>query len=150
MSVGQDYRLESITSSNGLVITLTYNTDGLLDKIIDGTREISFGYDPSTLDLVSITKPTTTQYPLGTSKTFLYNSDRKVVSVTDAKGQTFVNNQYGTSGRVIKREVFTKGLRVGEPTSYVTTYSYTLGLRVTETFPKGNGVIYSATVLKFK
>ncbi|MCD4779909.1 MAG: hypothetical protein K8S27_05085, partial [Candidatus Omnitrophica bacterium] len=113
----------------------------------------------------------------------IYDTDHRIVSIKDAKGQTFVTNHYDNEGRVhqqdlgtgsgtfdysvanqntftdkegnvtrfllnadgmvTSQEQFTKGLRAGEPASYVTTVIYnTNNLPLWMTYPEGNGVKY--------
>ena len=70
VAIGSDYRLVQIVDTGGRTIDLAYNADGLLEKIIDGGREVAFAYDPATNDLLSVTKPATPQFPPGGTKSF--------------------------------------------------------------------------------
>jgi len=181
--IGVDYRLATLTDTAGRNFQFTYNADGLLDRITEGTREVSFTYDPATNDLLSVTKPATSQFPAGVTKSFDYDTEHNMTAVDDEKGQTFVTNIYDTEGRVEEQvlggtgiyldysvadqvtetdrncnqtvytfdaqgrmtaqEVMTKGLRAGEPASFVTTYTYNSdNLKTQETLPAGNGVKY--------
>jgi len=177
---GNDYQLTSLTDTNGRVIQFTYNSDGLLDKIIDGAREVTFGYDLATFDLLTVTRPATAQYSSGVTKTFSYDAEHNITAIEDSKSQTFVTNVYDIQGRVeeqilggnsfffdysiadqttvadrkgnqttysydadgntLSEEVFTAGLRAGDPASYVTTFTYNSDhLKISETLPDGNG-----------
>ncbi|MBZ0165707.1 MAG: hypothetical protein K8I00_02795, partial [Candidatus Omnitrophica bacterium] len=181
--VGYEYQLTTITDTVGRDIDFTYNTDGKLDKITDYSgREVSFSYDANTGDLLTITKPATTQYPTGVTKTFEYDTNHNLETITDAKSQTFVTNYFDSEGRVYQQdlgtgsflfsygvgettitdrngyditfdydgdanmtsfEVFTDGLRVGEPASYITTQTRDAeGNLASVTYPEGNGVKY--------
>jgi len=64
--------------------------------------------------------------------------------VLDPSGNTFAWTFNGF-GMPLKKEVFTKGLRQGEPTSYVTTYSInaTTGLVDAIVHPRGNRMDYT-------
>ena len=161
---------------------ITYNADGLLEKIIDGGREVAFAYDPATNDLLSVTKPATPQFPAGVTKSFEYEN-HNVKRIKDARNQYFVENFYDALGRVerqnlggsditfdysvvdqvietdrkgfeniytfnangnvVRKEERTNGLRLSDPASFVTTYTYNAdSLKTSETFPKGNGAKY--------
>ncbi|HCI45085.1 MAG TPA: hypothetical protein DE315_06115 [Candidatus Omnitrophica bacterium] len=180
--IGSDYRLIQILDTGGRAIDLTYNADGLLEKIIDGGREVAFAYDPATNDLLSVTKPATPQFPAGVTKSFEYEN-HNVKRIKDARNQYFVENFYDALGRVerqnlggsditfdysvvdqvietdrkgfenvytfnaagnmVRKEEKTNGLRLTDPASFVTTFTYNAdSLKTAETFPKGNGVKY--------
>ncbi len=106
MVVAMDYRLTKITDTVGRDINFFYNTDGRLDKIIDyAGREVKFTYDQNTDDLLAITRPVTTQFPNGVTKTFTYDTAHNLKTITDAKGQTFVTNYYDSLERVYKQDL---------------------------------------------
>jgi YD repeat-containing protein len=51
--------------------------------------------------LIEVFNPATRDFPSGTSATYTYDSSSKLDSITDAKGQTYLRNQYDDIGRVI-------------------------------------------------
>ncbi len=133
IAIGMDYRLEQITDTTGRIINLTYNDDGLLETIVDGLRSFTFNYDSLTNDLLSVTKPATTQFPAGVTKTFVYDPDHNVTHVTDAKGQTFVENIYDSQGRVEEQILGGHSILL----------DYSVPNQTTETDRNGNRTVYT-------
>ncbi len=71
---------------------------------------------------------------------FSYDVPNSVTTVTDQSGNV-VKWTFGMYAVPTKIEELTKGLRLGEPTSYITTYTIGAnGLPVTKVLPKGNRV----------
>lgn len=181
--VGYDYQLTKIIDTLGREIDLNYNVDGKLTSIVDyAGRTVTFTYDTSNTNLISITKPATPQYPSGLTKSFTYDAEHNMETITDAKGQTFLTNHYNADGKVeqqdegagsylftygvntttvtdrrgmvttytfdsnsqiTSKEVFTQGIRTGDPASYITSYTYNSESQVeTITNPEGDGVKY--------
>ncbi|MFA5060280.1 MAG: RHS repeat-associated core domain-containing protein [Candidatus Omnitrophota bacterium] len=130
--VGIDWRLTQITDTTGRVITLNYNASGLLETIIDGARQYTFTYDSNTNDLLSITKPATNEFPEGVTQSFTYDAEHNLVSMTDARGQAFVQNIYNTDGRV--EEQILGGNTI--------SLSYN-GNQTVQTDPNGNETVYT-------
>ncbi len=133
--IGYDYQLTKIADTVGREINFSYNANGRLLTITDyAGRVVRFTYDPNTDDLLTITKPATTQYPNGLPKTFIYDTNHRVISIADAKGQTFVTNHYDAQGRVYQQDLgtghFTFDFSVANQTTvtdrngHVTTYSF--------------------------
>src|SRR5204863_5058016 len=54
--------------------------------------------------LLEVTQPETAGFPNGTSVRYAYDTDRRLISITDAKGQRYLVNHYDTSGRVVAQE----------------------------------------------
>ncbi len=181
--VGYDYQLTKIIDTVGREIDLNYNSDGKLSSIVDyAGRTITFTYDANSAHLLSITKPTSAQYPAGLTKSFTYDTSHNMLTITDAKSQVFLTNTYDSEGRVerqdlgsgyylfsygvntttvtdrrgmvttynfdgnaalLSKEVFTQGIRTGDPASYITSYTYNSERQLeTVTYPEGNGVKY--------
>ncbi len=130
--IGSDYRLIQIVDTGGRTIDLTYNADGLLDKIIDGSREVAFTYDPATNDLLSVTKPATPQFPAGVTKSFEYEN-HNVRRIKDARNQYFVENFYDAMGRVQQQNLGGNNF----------AFDYSVIDQVTETDRKGFENIYT-------
>ena len=75
-------------------------------------RVISFGYDPGTALITSVTLPdgrsvhygytsgllTTVTDPAGAKTTYSYDSAGRLTSIVDANGHTRVSNVYGAGG----------------------------------------------------
>ncbi|MCK5608461.1 RHS repeat protein, partial [Candidatus Pacearchaeota archaeon] len=73
--VKYDYLLTRITDTLGRQINLDYDASGHLMSITDfNSRTVTFNYDTTTYDLLSITTPATAQYPGGATTTFTYDS----------------------------------------------------------------------------
>lgn len=188
--VVMDYRLIQITDTVGRTIDLFYNPDGRLTKIKDFTnRVLTYDYSPEG-DLVSFAEVPpgglgAGETLMGYKTTYTY-TNHNLETITDAKGQVYLQNVYDPntdrltqqtygdpleSGGItnvsyeelanqttvidrkgfktiwtfnpdsqpIRKEVFTHGIRPGDPASYVTTYEYNADLEQTKiTYPNGN------------
>ncbi|HCI45358.1 MAG TPA: hypothetical protein DE315_07520 [Candidatus Omnitrophica bacterium] len=130
--IGSDYRLVQIVDTGGRTIDLTYNAAGLLDKIIDGSKEAAFTYDPATNDLLSVTKPATPQFPSGVAKSFEYEN-HNVKRIKDARNQYFVENFYDALGRVERQNLGGSDI----------TFDYSVVDQVIETDRKGFQNVYT-------
>ncbi len=169
-----------LTDATGRQVNFTYNAKGLLAGITDfAGRTWTLAYDPAADDLLAVTEPATPEFPAGTTTHYAYENHR-IVSITDAKGQVHLTNQYDSLGRVMQQghgenvytftydaqamqtvvtdgrgiqrrtthntagnaaieEVFTQGIRPGDPASYTTTSSYNGSAELIETVaPRGN------------
>jgi RHS repeat-associated protein len=147
--LGADYRLTQVTDTTGRTIAFNYNADGLLESIVDGTRQVSMTYDSDTNDLLTVTKPATAQFSSGVTKTFEYE-DHNVKRIKDAKNQYFVENFYDDQGRVEEQNLggssmffdYSVASQVTETDrkGYLTTYAFNaVGNMVTKTeLPKNN------------
>ncbi|MEG2995143.1 MAG: DUF6531 domain-containing protein, partial [Erysipelotrichaceae bacterium] len=109
--------LESITSKEGIVTSILYDTYGLITAIKVGDKTISFTYNDSKL-VKSITLPNNavTSYKYDTNrnliefidtkgniKKYLYDKNNYLTSITDKNGNVVTQNTYDTEGRVIKQ-----------------------------------------------
>ncbi|MFC1572701.1 RHS repeat-associated core domain-containing protein [Candidatus Eisenbacteria bacterium] len=103
--VGYDYRLYQMTDTVGRTVAFDYNDDGRLTAIHDfADRTVNFEYDPTTNDLLSITSPSCAQYPEGVTKTFSYDTEHNLMTITDAKGQDYLTNYYDSEDRVYQQQ----------------------------------------------
>ncbi|HBO98170.1 MAG TPA: hypothetical protein DD648_09260 [Candidatus Omnitrophica bacterium] len=77
----------------------------------------------------------------GSDITFDYSVVDQVIE-TDRKGFENVYT-FNAAGNMVRKEEKTNGLRLTDPASFVTTFTYNAdSLKTAETFPKGNGVKY--------
>src|SRR3990167_2670345 len=77
----------------------------------------------------------------GSDITFDYSVVDQVIE-TDRNGFENVYT-FNAAGNMVRKEEKTNGLRLTDPASFVTTYTYNAdSLKTSETFPKGNGVKY--------
>ena len=98
--------LIAVTDTVGRVIRYTYNAQGKLTSITDfAGRTVQFGYD-NNFDLVSVTNPA------GNTMKYTYSSgylddrselNHNLLTVTDAKGQTYLKNVYSIYDRVTEQ-----------------------------------------------
>lgn len=112
--VALDYRLKEVEDATGRIVTLTYYDTGRLEKVVDFKgREWTYGYDPDTGDLVSVTNP------VGKIKWYDY-VNHQMVSLTDYKNQTYLTNQYSEVVQGAKH--FIQSQDFGSGTSVVDEY----------------------------
>ena len=114
---GNERRLSSVTDTLGRVISYNYSNAGRLTSIQDFSgRRVSFGYDANN-DLVSVTSPVTADFPQGKTVRYTYSSgfpegseifNHNLLTATDAKGQTYLENEYTATDRV-RRQRFGEG-----------------------------------------
>jgi RHS repeat-associated protein len=127
--IAYDYELVKVTDTAGREIALNYDANGRLISIVDFSgRVYTYAYDPlNNGDLVSFTTPSTAEYPAGLTTAYGY-ADHNLVTVTDARGVTYLTNHYDTYDRVCEQEYGGGIFKF----SYDTAYSKT-----TITDPKG-------------
>ena len=97
-------QLTRVIDTVGREISFAYNACNLLDAVTDFTgRTVRYEYETYTNHLVSVTTPTTFDYPDGLVTCYEYDVyqdypalQHNITRVTDPKGQTVVENTYGT------------------------------------------------------
>ncbi len=169
-SYGADGRLTSITDFGGRTWTLGYDYLGQLKRVTTPAstqfpqgRSVSFSYSGNNTNPALANNLVHVWSPMGEEiQTLQYDGYDRVVAETigdgsyamgyaalggadtkttvlDRSGNT-AELTYSSFGVPIKQEVFTKGLRQGEPTSYVTTFGVdqTSGLITHVSYPAGN------------
>ena len=118
--VMRDYRLTRITASSGQTIDFAYNADGRLSTITYAGRTITYGYDPNSAgDLVTVTTPSTPDFPSGNTTTYAYSAAHNLTTITDPKGQTYLTNTYdpdATKDRVVAQDYGSGSSRIYYPT----------------------------------
>ncbi len=156
--------LSSITDYAGRTWSYAYdpNTNDLLSVTSPATVDFpnglteSYTYDPNH-NLLTVTDPNGVTYLENTyvggkvaqqvygtgTFNFNYNDVFSEVTVTDRKGYDTLTT-YNSSGNPIREELFTLGLRVGDPNSYVTQREFNDDLEITKViFPAGNSIEYT-------
>jgi RHS repeat-associated protein len=89
-------RLTSVTDPGGRSLTFSYDGSGRVTQVTDPlNRTVQYAYD-SNGDLVTVTNV------LGGQSTFTY-SNHRLVTGTDARGNTFVTNVYDGANRVVQQ-----------------------------------------------
>ena len=126
------YAEESIEISDSAERRVSVSVDGGLWRGIEdhAGRAWRFVYD---LDdrLVEVRRPPTRDFPDGTSFGYAYDSDHRLVTLIDAKGQAYLVNRYDAVGRVV-------GQSHGDG-EYV--FEYEAGRRRTRCQLKNGGII---------
>jgi len=143
-------QIDTVTDPRGRIITYSYDTTKRLIKVSDDTgRSVSLDYYTGTEeggsenDLKSITTPKTTEYPDGKTQTFTYTKgffeakdNHNMLTLTDAKGITYVSNEYSGDDRILTQDFGNGNV----------SYAYSLsGERVNEnhvTDRNGNETLY--------
>lgn len=99
--VAMEFQLVRITDDLGREIDLAYDSEGRLSTVTDfAGRQWVYTYDVLTNDLVAVTEPATDQHPGGLTTQYAYDDAHRLLSVTDAMGQTYVVNHYDDKARV--------------------------------------------------
>jgi RHS repeat-associated protein len=137
-----DYRLLTITDPTGRVIQFGYDPTGHIQTIADWTGRVwSYGYDTAG-DLIQVTSPGTSDFPQGTSTTYVYGDSRFPNAITSVvspnlqgTGAALVTNTYDPQGRVIRQDHADGGIVL---LSYDTAHS-----RTTVTDANGTQKIYT-------
>lgn len=156
-------RLISVRNARNLGVTLAYDATGLVNTITDASgrvvrlerrtdlrmirkitlpdnRAVQFDYDSGRLGKV--------QDPRGYTTSYGYDAAGRLASVTDARGNFAIRNQYNSDGRVVRQT---------DPEGGVTTFVWEAvneagaNVRVTTTDPDGVALVdgYRDNVLLF-
>ncbi len=98
--IAREYRLTRITDAVGRPVNFAYDADGRLVSITYAGRSVAYGYDAAnTGDLVSVTTPTTPEFPSGNTTRYAYTTHR-LETITDPQGQAYLVNGYDANGRL--------------------------------------------------
>lgn len=90
----RDYRMTTITDPAGRSLTMAYNANGRIDTVTDWTGRVwTYGYDAAG-NLTSVRTPGTPDVPAGMVTTYGYDADHNLTTITDAKGQLYLQNVY--------------------------------------------------------
>ena len=109
-------RLKSITSPAGNTLTMIYTSNQLTRIKLDNTHYLDLAYNGSGF-LKTVTDPLgrriTYTYNgnnlksmtnvMGAKRQFTYDGNSRILTITDANGNTFVKNEYDGDGRVVKQ-----------------------------------------------
>lgn len=158
-----DGRLKTITDFAGRVLKYEYTNDNLTKVTKPVTAEYPSGvsfvytYDANhnlqtaqnarnqqiVLNKYDTTDRVYEQTYCGGTATLAYDTTAKKTTVTDRKGFITIWT-YDAAGHITQKEDRTAGLRAGEPTSYITKYTYNQHGEISSaTFPRGNMITYS-------
>ncbi|QQR80662.1 MAG: hypothetical protein IPJ69_00385 [Deltaproteobacteria bacterium] len=116
-------RLSQVTDTLSRAILYHYyesgTSIGLLFKVTDfASREVVFTYDDHR-DLISVRSPVSTDFPSGKTVHYTYSSgfapehadlNHNLLTVTNAKGQTYLENVYSTEDRVSSQRFGNEGV----------------------------------------
>jgi RHS repeat-associated protein len=120
--------VDQVVSPSGRTITLNYDSSNRITSAVDNSgRTIGYAYN-TTGTLSTVT------YPDSTSEKYTYDSNNRMLTMQDRRGNVWVTNQYDTNGRVIKQTF-------ADNTSYqfgYTTNSSNVVTTTTITDPNGN------------
>lgn len=100
--IAYDYKLTKITDSSGREVSLFYNDDGRLSRMLDPeNREITYTYDEND-NLIRITNPANPNSAADDRDFYKYDydSDHNLISVTNPEGHIYLTNTYDTQDRV--------------------------------------------------
>ena len=99
--IALEFRLVRIIDDVNREISLGYDTDGRLSKIVDfAGRTWTYAYDPDTNNLLSVTGPGTARYPNGLTTTYAYDNGHNLTGITDPNNQTYLTNHYDDHDRI--------------------------------------------------
>ncbi len=98
------YGIESIRIVDTLLHEVAISVrGGLWREVSDHAGRVwHFAYDADGL-LVEVLRPATRDFPEGTSLRYGYDAERRLASLTDAKGQTYLVNTYDDAGRIVRQ-----------------------------------------------
>lgn len=126
--ISREYLLLSITDTVGRAVTFQYDSTNRLETMTCQDRVWRYEYRPSgNGDLLAVTAPGTDLYPTGTTIQYDYDPQHNLTTVTDAEGQTFLENTYDLITDRIKTQRWGNG-------TYVFTYN---GATTTVMDPRG-------------
>ena len=151
-------KLQKITDFTGREVGYSYDANGNLIKVTDPLQNtIQYTYDDSH-NLLSIIDANGATYLVNEydnrdkvfrqtygSGVFLFEYDEagSKTTLTDRKGYRTAWT-YNADGNLVKKELFTTGLRPDEPDSYVTIYEYNGDMESTKiVLPRGNSREYT-------
>lgn len=120
--------LTRITSPNGRWIEFTYDTSNRISQAKDNVgRTVSYAYD----DVGRLAKVTD---PKSGVTEYTYDASNRMLTIKDARGLTYLTNEYDANGRVIKQTQ-------ADNATYAFAYTLDAGGKVTQTDitdPRGN------------
>ncbi|MEU9961256.1 DUF6531 domain-containing protein [Streptomyces sp. NPDC050982] len=112
-----------ITDALGRPVRVTL-ADGLVTEVVDFTgRRWTYTYDDDAL-LVEVVRPATADVPGGSAVRYGYDAAHRLVTITDARGRTYLENCYNGEGRVVEQ-------RHGAGTAVLTYEDTETGVRTT-------------------
>ena len=112
----------TVTDTLGRQVRMTL-TGGLITEVADHAgRRWTYAYDGDAL-LVEMVQATR-DVPGGSAVRYGYDAGRRLVSVTDARGRTYLENRYDGDGRVVEQ-------RYGDGTAVLTYADTGSGVRTT-------------------
>lgn len=89
--------LTAIAGPDGRQLTLDYDGANRITRVSDPIgRTVQYAYDGQG-NLATVTDPE------GGTTRYAYNSNNRLTTITDAKGILFLQNFYGSSGRVLRQ-----------------------------------------------
>lgn len=89
--------VDQMISPSGRFITLNYDSSNRVSSAVDNTgRTVSYVYNAAG-GLATVT------YPDKTTEQYTYDSNKRMLTMQDRRGNTAVTNQYDTNGRVVKQ-----------------------------------------------
>jgi len=113
----------TVTDTLARQVRLTL-TGGLVTDVTDyAGRRWTYAYGPDSL-LVEIVRPATRDVPGGSAVRNGYDAGHRLVTVTDARGRTYLENRYDGGGRVVEQ-------RYGDGTAVLTYDDTASGVRTT-------------------
>jgi RHS repeat-associated protein len=89
-------RLLKITASGGREIEFRYDGDRIASLLDPLGRRVQYGYN-SAGNLINVIDPE------GGITRYTYDTDNRMITLTDARGITYLTNEYGPSNRVLRQ-----------------------------------------------